>query len=87
MKSAKPLLEVLLYHSRLMKTKTRHYYLFLPKPVEVRSENQAPIFKEIQESMDAGILALDTGVRTFQTCFEASLQEPRVSMVQCAHLQ
>jgi len=39
MKSAEPLPEVLLYDSRLMKTKTGHYHLFVPKPLEIRSQN------------------------------------------------
>ncbi len=44
----------------------------MPRPLEIRSENQAPVFNEIQESMDAGIVALDPGVRTFQTCIDPS---------------
>lgn len=72
MKSAEPLPEVLFYDSRLLKTRTGHYYLCVPKPLEARSEDQAPVFNEVQKSKGAGIVALDPGVRTFQTCFDPS---------------
>ncbi len=71
-KSAEPLPEVLLYDSRLLKTKTGHYYLCAPKSLVIRSENQPPVFNEIHESMGVGIVALDAGVRTFQTCLDPS---------------
>jgi transposase len=62
----------LVYDSRLIKTRTGHYYLCVPKPLEVRSESQAPVFNETQKSKGTGVIAIDLGVRTFNTCFDAS---------------
>jgi len=62
----------LVYDSRLIKTRTGHYYLCVPKPLEVRREKQAPIFNETQKSKSAGVNAIDPGVRTFNTCFDRS---------------
>jgi putative transposase len=56
----------------LIKTKIEHYYLCVTKPLEIRGENQAPFFNEIQERVCVGIVALDPGVRTFQICFDPS---------------
>jgi hypothetical protein len=72
MRAAESLSEELVYDSRLIKTKACHYYLCVPKPVEIRSENQAPVFSEVQKSMGASIVALNPGVGTFQTCFDLS---------------
>jgi hypothetical protein len=72
MKSAEPLLAVQLYDSRLMKTKTGHYYLCVPKLLEIRSENQVPVFNEMQESIGADIVAVDPGFRIFQKRFDPS---------------
>lgn len=60
------------YDSRLMRTKLGHHYLCIPKPLEVRLENQGPIFDVDEELRGAGVVALDPGIRTFQTCFNPS---------------
>jgi hypothetical protein len=71
-KSAEALPYDLVYDSRLIKTRTGHCYLCVPKPLEVRSESQAPVFNETQKSKGAGVIAIDPGVRTFNTCFDPS---------------
>jgi hypothetical protein len=71
-KSAEALPYDLVYDSRLIKTKTGHYYLCVPKLFELRSESQAPIFNERQKSKGAGVIAIDLGVLTFNTCFDPS---------------
>jgi transposase len=64
-RSAEPLPEELGYDSRLMlERRTNFYYLCIPMPLEVRSENQAPVTKRI--------IALDPGVRTFMTSNDPS---------------
>jgi len=71
-KSAEALPYDLVYDLRLIKTRTGHYYLCVPKLLEARSESQAPVFNEIQKSKGAGVIAIDPGVRTFNTCFDTS---------------
>ena len=46
------------HHSRLVRTRLGHYYLCVPKPLDIRGESQAP-----PEQKHATI-ALDPGVRT-----------------------
>ena len=48
------------YNCRLQQTPTGNFYLCIPKPLDVWSKNQAPKDK---------LIALDPGVRTFQTGF------------------
>ena len=62
-KSSEPLPDDLKYDSRIIKTKLGEYYLCIPKPLDMRSENQAP-------ESTLGVVALDPGVRTFQTTFD-----------------
>ena len=60
MRSAEPLPEELGYDSRLvLERRTNAYYLCIPMPLAVRSENQAPAKRRA--------IALDPGVRTFMT--------------------
>lgn len=68
LRSAEPLPEDLAYDSRLvMERITNAFYLCIPLPLEVRSENQAPTY----DSDDRiGIIALDPGVRTFMTGYD-----------------
>ncbi len=40
--------------------------------LEIRCENQSPLFEEAQKSMVADIVPLHPVVRTFQTCFDSS---------------
>ena len=53
------------HHSRLVRTRLGHYYLCVPKPLDIRGESQAP-----PEQKHATI-ALDPGVRTFMTGYDA----------------
>jgi len=58
LKTAEPIPDQLDYDCRLQRTSSGNYYLCIPKPLDIRSENQAPKDK---------LIALDPGVRTFQT--------------------
>jgi hypothetical protein len=71
-KSAEALPYDLVYDLRLIKVRTGHYYLCVPKPLEARSESQAPVFNETQKSKGASVIVFDPGVRTFNTCFDPS---------------
>jgi len=71
-KSAEALPYDLVYDSRLIKTRTGHYYLYVSKILEAESESQAPVFNEIQKSKGAGVIAIDPGVRIFNICFDPS---------------
>jgi hypothetical protein len=71
-KASEPLPIKLDYDSRLMRTKLGHSYLCIPKPLEVRLESQKPAFISDEELRGARVIALDPGIRTFQTCFNAS---------------
>jgi putative transposase len=65
LRSAEPLPEDLIYDSRLvLERRTNAFYLCIPMPLVVRSENQAPATKRI--------IALDPGVRTFMTSYDPS---------------
>jgi putative transposase len=44
----------------------------MPKPLEIRLDNQKPIFICEEESRGAGVVALDPGVRNFHTCYDPS---------------
>jgi putative transposase len=48
------------------------FFLCIPRPLEVRCENQAPAYTPEQERDGAGVVALDPGIRTFQTCYDPS---------------
>ena len=56
-----PLPDVLPYDSRLQRTRLGKWFLCIPQPLEVRSDNQAPPLPNV--------IALDPGVRTFATGF------------------
>jgi transposase len=49
---------------RFIRDRLGHYYVCLVRQVAIRSENQAPTSPQ-------GVVALDPGVRTFQTCYDA----------------
>ena len=74
MRSHEPLPNEIQYDARLTRTnKLGHYYLCLPQPLEVRPESQGPQFsEEARHAYGAGVVALDPGVRTFQTCYDPS---------------
>ena len=62
LKSSEKLPETLTYTSRLIKTKTNRYYLCIPRPLELQSENQA----------HNNMIFIDPGVRDFLTCYDPS---------------
>ena len=47
MKSAEPLPSKLEYDSRLVMNRLGEYYLCIPKPLEIRAENQGPILQKV----------------------------------------
>lgn len=57
--ASEPLPDKLDYDCRLQRTNLNHFYLCIPRPLELRSESQAP--------KRPSVIALDPGVRTFQT--------------------
>lgn len=63
LKSSEPLHEKLDYTCRLIKTMEQHYYLAIPKPLDIRSENQAP---------DNSMIFMDPGVKNFITAYDPS---------------
>jgi len=46
-KSAEPLPNELEYYSRLVMNRLGEYYLCIPRPLEIRAENQGPISQEV----------------------------------------
>jgi putative transposase len=52
------------YDCRLLRTRLNKYYICIPKPLEVASDNQARLQNRV--------IALDPGVRTFQTGYDPS---------------
>ena len=52
-------------NSRLVRTRLGHYYLCVPKPLDIRGESQAP------PEQKHATMALDPGVRTFMTGYDA----------------
>jgi len=59
LRSFEPLPDKLPYDCRLQCNRGE-YYLCIPQPLEIRSENQAPTF-----SAEGSVISLDPGVRTF----------------------
>jgi hypothetical protein len=55
--ASEPLPDKLGYDSRLLRTRLGKFYLCLPLPLEIRSENQAPDLKD-----SGGIISIDPGV-------------------------
>ena len=54
---------------RLTRKKNGQYYLCIPDTMTPVNENQVP---KLNESVLDGVVALDPGVRTFMTCYEAN---------------
>lgn len=63
-KSTEVIPDDLRYESRIVMDRLGHFYLCIPKPLDMRCENQAP--------GESSVIALDPGVRTFQTCYDPS---------------
>lgn len=62
---SEPLPDKLYYDSRIQKNRLGEFYLCIPVPLEIRSDNQAPKWKKIED----GIISIDPGVRTFATTY------------------
>lgn len=71
-KATEPLPDQIKYDSRLVRDKLGIFYICFPAPLEVKGENQAPSFTVREQRIGAGVIALDPGVRTFQTTFSPS---------------
>lgn len=56
------------YDCKLTKTWLGEYYFIIPEPLICQSESQAPV----HQHQGDGVIAIDPGVRTFATGFEAS---------------
>ena len=66
-RASEPLPDKLYYDCRLQRNRLGEFYLCIPMPLEVRSENQAPQWKG-----NEGIISIDPGIRTFATCYSPS---------------
>jgi putative transposase len=66
-RSTEPLPATLKYDARLKRTKAGAYYLCVPLSSVVRGENQVP--------SHPSVVALDPGVRTFNTCYDPVRQQ------------
>jgi putative transposase len=67
--SSEPKPDILQYDARLQRTKAGAYYLCVPLPLVIRDENQVPKQRQV-----SAVVALDPGVRTFQTCYDPTNQ-------------
>lgn len=65
--ASEPLPKKLTHDSKIHKTILGEYYLCIAKPLDIRSENQGPEFI----NGEGNVIALDPGVRTFQTCYDS----------------
>lgn len=64
LRSSEPLPDTVDYDCKLTRTRLGQYYLVIPQPLDMASDNQA----RLQER----VVALDPGVRTFQTAYDPS---------------
>src|SRR5947209_1117368 len=51
------------YDCRLTINRLGEFYLCIPKPLEIKADNQGPKFSVVEEKKGAGIISLDPGVR------------------------
>jgi putative transposase len=63
-RSSEPLPRAVDYDCKLTHTRLGHYYISIPMPLEMASDNQARV--------QGRVVALDPGVRTFQTAYDPS---------------
>jgi putative transposase len=64
LRAAEPLPDAVDYDCKLVHTRLGHYYLVIPMPLEMASDNQARV--------EDRVVALDPGVRTFHTAYDPS---------------
>ena len=62
-----PLPTKLVYDTRLQRTKLGTFYICILKPLDIRSDNQAP---KKGDNGEGKVIALDPGVRTFMTGYD-----------------
>ena len=62
-KSSEQIPEKMEYDCRLTINRLGEFYLCIPKPLEIKADNQGPKFSVVEEKKDAGIISLDPGVR------------------------
>ncbi|GBB95779.1 hypothetical protein RclHR1_02610016 [Rhizophagus clarus] len=63
-----PLPNKLEYDSRLVMNQLGEFYLCIPRLLEIRAENQGPMFQK----EGSGVISLDSDVRTFMTGYDPS---------------
>src|SRR5438552_18309901 len=51
------------YDCRLTINRLGEFYLCIPRPLEIKADNQGPKFSVVEEKKGAGIISLDPGVR------------------------
>jgi putative transposase len=68
LRATEPIPASLGYDSRLIRTRLGEFYLCIPMPLQVRRENQAPLWTGEED----GVVALDPGVRTFMTGYTST---------------
>src|SRR5207248_10804709 len=62
-KSSERIPEKMEYDCRLTINRLGEFYLCIPKPLEIKADNQGPKFSVVEEKKGAGIISLDPGVR------------------------
>jgi putative transposase len=71
-KSSEQIPEKMEYDCRLTINRLGEFYLCIPRPLEIKADNQGPKFSVVEEKKGAGIISLDPGVRTFMTDYNPS---------------
>ena len=80
MKSAENLPAELHYDARLVMNRLGEFYLCIPQPLEIWTENQGP-------TQSDAVIALDPGVRTFITGYDPSGQAVVIILFCCPSLR
>ena len=71
-KSSEQISEKMEHDCHLTINRIGEFYLCIPKPLEIKADNQGPKFSVVEEKKGAGIISLDPGVRTFMTGYNPS---------------
>ncbi|CAG8510202.1 uncharacterized protein OCT59_004200 [Rhizophagus irregularis] len=64
----RPISHTLGYDSHLVMNRLSEFYLCIPRPLELQTENQGPFIVN-EEQRRTRLISLDPGVRTFMTCY------------------
>src|SRR5437764_5078234 len=62
-KSSEQIPEKMEYDCRLTINRLGEFYLCIPRPLEIKADNQGPKFSVVEEKKGAGIISLNPGVR------------------------